>query len=37
VRLKFARGWLPKNPLTKADLARERGYLRKAGIGLRFS
>jgi exopolyphosphatase / guanosine-5'-triphosphate,3'-diphosphate pyrophosphatase len=37
VRLKFARGWLRKNPLTKADLARERGYLRKAGIGLRFS
>jgi exopolyphosphatase/guanosine-5'-triphosphate,3'-diphosphate pyrophosphatase len=33
-RLRFARGWLKRNPLTAADLAQEAGYLRAAGVKL---
>jgi len=35
--LRFDPAWLRKNPLTVADLERERGYLKSAGYGLRFS
>ena len=37
LKLAFPRGWLRDNPLTLADLRRERGYLGDAGFRLRFS
>jgi exopolyphosphatase / guanosine-5'-triphosphate,3'-diphosphate pyrophosphatase len=36
LRLNFPAGWLEANPLTAADLSRERRYLRKIGFRLRF-
>jgi exopolyphosphatase/guanosine-5'-triphosphate,3'-diphosphate pyrophosphatase len=36
VKLVFPKGWLRENPLTLADLRRERAYLRQAGFKLRF-
>ena len=36
VRVTFPEGWLARNPLTAADLERERGYLHKIGFDLRF-
>lgn len=36
LRLVFPAGWLEDNPLTAADLSRERSYVRKAGFKLRF-
>ena len=37
LKLVFPRRWLRDNPLTLADLRRERGYLRQAGFRLRFA
>lgn len=37
LKLSFAKGWLESNPLTAADLRRERGYLQQVGFKLRFS
>ncbi|MEX2124036.1 MAG: Ppx/GppA phosphatase family protein [Woeseia sp.] len=37
MKLAFPKRWLRDNPLTLADLRRERGYLRQAGFRLRFS
>ena len=34
--IRFPRGWLSKNPLTRADLALEADYLRTARMRLRF-
>ena len=36
LNLTFPAGWLSENPLTAADLRRERSYLRKVGFRLRF-
>jgi exopolyphosphatase/guanosine-5'-triphosphate,3'-diphosphate pyrophosphatase len=36
LNLAFPTGWLRDNPLTAADLRRERTYIRKAGFKLRF-
>jgi len=36
MKLVFPKGWLHENPLTLADLRRERAYLRQAGFKLRF-
>lgn len=36
LKLAFPKHWLSDNPLTLADLRRERGYLREAGFRLRF-
>lgn len=36
LKLTFPKRWLRENPLTLADLRRERGYLRQAGFRLRF-
>ncbi len=36
LQLSFPEDWLEQNPLTAADLERERGYLRKIGFNLRF-
>ncbi|MEX2495559.1 MAG: Ppx/GppA phosphatase family protein [Woeseia sp.] len=36
LKLSFPKGWLRANPLTVADLRRERDYLRQAGFRLRF-
>lgn len=36
LRLRFPRGWLAENPLTDAELARERAYLQSAGFRLRY-
>ena len=36
VSLGFPKNWLEENPLTAADLRRERSYLRKVGFRLRF-
>ncbi len=36
VRLQFPSSWLDEHPLTSADLARERDYLQRAGIGLQY-
>lgn len=36
MKIVFPKGWLRDNPLTLADLRRERGYLREAGFRLRF-
>jgi exopolyphosphatase/guanosine-5'-triphosphate,3'-diphosphate pyrophosphatase len=36
MKLAFPKSWLRDNPLTLADLRRERAYLRAAGFGLRF-
>lgn len=36
VNLAFPDRWLQENPLTTADLRRERSYLRKVGFKLRF-
>lgn len=36
MKLVFPKGWLRENPLTLADLRRERTYLRQAGFKLRF-
>lgn len=35
MRLSFPGGWLRENPLTAADLDRERGYLHKINVDLR--
>jgi exopolyphosphatase/guanosine-5'-triphosphate,3'-diphosphate pyrophosphatase len=35
--LEFPQGWLADNPLTIADLERERRYLHNAGVDLQFS
>lgn len=37
VELNFPAGWLDANPLTVADLAREREYLDEIGYALRYS
>ena len=37
LRLTFSRGWLDEHPLTKADLAREKAYLKAIGVELHFS
>lgn len=37
VELNFPAGWLDTNPLTVADLARERDYLDEIGYALRYS
>jgi exopolyphosphatase/guanosine-5'-triphosphate,3'-diphosphate pyrophosphatase len=37
LKLVFPKRWLRDNPLTLADLRRERGYLRQAGFRLRFA
>jgi exopolyphosphatase/guanosine-5'-triphosphate,3'-diphosphate pyrophosphatase len=37
LRVQFARGWLGKNPLTCADLAREADYLKAAMIRLEYA
>lgn len=37
MKLVFPKGWLRENPLTLADLRRERTYLRDAGFKLRFA
>lgn len=37
LRVRFARGWLGKNPLTCADLAREADYLKAAKIKLEYA
>jgi exopolyphosphatase/guanosine-5'-triphosphate,3'-diphosphate pyrophosphatase len=37
LKLVFPKGWLRENPLTLADLRRERTYLRQAGFRLRFA
>ena len=37
LRLGFSRKWLSEHPLTEADLAREKAYLRSAGVELDFS
>jgi len=37
IGLKFPRGWLADNPLTVADLEREREYLQSAGFRLEFT
>jgi exopolyphosphatase/guanosine-5'-triphosphate,3'-diphosphate pyrophosphatase len=37
MKLVFPKGWLRENPLTLADLRRERAYLRQAGFKLRFA
>ena len=34
--LRFPAGWLPRHPLTRADLQQERDYLAEVGIRLRF-
>jgi hypothetical protein len=36
IDIRFPRGWLAKNPLTRADLAIEGGYLKTAKTRLRF-
>jgi exopolyphosphatase/guanosine-5'-triphosphate,3'-diphosphate pyrophosphatase len=36
VRVIFPAGWLRDNPLTAADLSRERSYLQRIGFSLRF-
>src|SRR5690606_23190846 len=36
LHLEFPPGWLAANPLTDAELARERRYLQRAGIRLRY-
>lgn len=36
LRVDFPAGWLAANPLTDADLARERRYLQQAGFRLRY-
>jgi exopolyphosphatase/guanosine-5'-triphosphate,3'-diphosphate pyrophosphatase len=36
IDVRFPRGWLTKNPLTRADLALEAGYLKTAWTRLRF-
>jgi hypothetical protein len=36
VNLAFPERWLEDNPLTAADLRRERGYLRKVGFKVHF-
>lgn len=36
LRLRFARGWLKRNPLTSADLAQEADYLKAAKTRLDF-
>ncbi|HEX2140035.1 MAG TPA: Ppx/GppA phosphatase family protein [Woeseiaceae bacterium] len=36
MRLLFPEGWLRDNPLTAADLSRERRYLHRIGFNLRF-
>jgi hypothetical protein len=36
MKLAFPKRWLRDNPLTLADLRRERAYLRLAGFRLRF-
>ena len=36
IDIRFPRGWLAKNPLTRADLALEAGYLKTARMRLRF-
>lgn len=35
--VRFPRGWLKKNPLTRADLEQEARYLRAAGLRLDFA
>jgi exopolyphosphatase/guanosine-5'-triphosphate,3'-diphosphate pyrophosphatase len=35
LNLSFPRGWLAAHPLTAADLAQEREYLARAGLGIR--
>jgi exopolyphosphatase/guanosine-5'-triphosphate,3'-diphosphate pyrophosphatase len=37
LRLGFPADWLSEHPLTEADLARERAYLKAAGVELSFS
>jgi len=37
LRLEFPRGWLEDNPLTIADLERERGYLKEVGYRLDYA
>jgi exopolyphosphatase / guanosine-5'-triphosphate,3'-diphosphate pyrophosphatase len=37
VYIVFAEGWLNGHPLTRADLEQEAGYLKSAGVKLRFS
>lgn len=37
MNLAFPAGWLTDNPLTAADLNREKAYLRRAGFRLRFA
>ena len=36
IDVRFPRGWLARNPLTRADLALEAGYLKAARTRLRF-
>ncbi|MHB8536332.1 MAG: Ppx/GppA phosphatase family protein, partial [Sulfuricaulis sp.] len=36
IEVRFPRGWLNKNPLTRADLALEADYLKSARMQLRF-
>ena len=37
IELKFDAAWLGANPLTVADLEREKGYLNQVGYELSFS
>ena len=37
IDIRFPRGWLAKNPLTRADLALESDFLKTASMRLRFS
>jgi exopolyphosphatase/guanosine-5'-triphosphate,3'-diphosphate pyrophosphatase len=37
LRLEFSREWLSEHPLTEADLAREKAYLKAASVELHFS
>ena len=37
LRLVFVGEWLDEHPLTRADLAREKAYLKTIGVELHFS
>ena len=37
LKVRFARGWLRRHPLTEADLTQEAAWLKAAGIALEFS
>lgn len=36
IKLSFPEGWLDQQPLTRADLEQEAGYLTAAGVRLKF-